>query len=53
MSEPEANERRPIKEGSISGLVHTAVNADASEQGRRGRRGRKRTGTDTETGSTG
>ena len=33
MSEPEANERRPIKEGSISGLVHTAVNADASEQG--------------------
>ena len=33
MSEHEANERRTIEEGSISSLVHTAVNADASQEG--------------------
>ncbi len=33
MSEHEANERHTIEEGSISGLIHTAVNADASQEG--------------------
>ena len=33
MSEHEANERRTVGEGSISSLVHTAVNADASQEG--------------------
>ena len=33
MSEHEANERRTIEEGSISSLVHTAVNAGASQEG--------------------
>ena len=33
MSEREANERRKIGKGPISGMAHTAVNADASQQG--------------------
>ena len=33
MSEHEANERRTIEEGSISSLVNTAVNPDASQEG--------------------
>ena len=33
MSEREANERRKIGKGPISGLAHTAVNADASLEG--------------------
>ena len=34
MSEREANERRKIGKGPISGLAHTAVSADASQEGR-------------------
>ena len=33
MSEPEANERRTLGKGPTSGLAHTAVNADAPQQG--------------------